>query len=115
MNLNIKKYIPDQGDIVWIDLEPTLGHEQKGYRPALVLTKLSLNQRNYMCIICPITSKDKKFPFDIKLKNNKTKGFIMSDHIKSIDWRNRKIRFIEKINEEIYQEVISKINILIEA
>lgn len=113
MRSNIKKYIPDQGDIIWMDLKPTQGHEQSGYRPVLVLTKASFNKRNYMAIICPITSKNKQFPFHVPLNHHKTKGFVMSDQVKSTDWRNRRIRFVEKISPDYYEEVIERINALI--
>ena len=108
-----QKYIPDRGDIIWVNFNPVLGHEQAGYRPALVLSSAIINSRNFLAIVCPVTSKDKKYPFHINLDKNKTKGFIMTDQIKSIDLQNRKIKFIEKINSDTYQVVVSRVMALI--
>lgn len=115
MRLNMSKtYIPDRGDIVWVDLSPIKGHEQGGYRTALILSKDIFNEPRRLMIICPITSKEKKHPFNVLLENQKTKGFVISDQIRTIDWPDRRIKFIEKVNDKTYQEVISKINILVE-
>jgi len=108
-----KRYIPEQGDIIWMDLNPTNGHEQSGYRPVLILSKASINSRSCLAILCPITSKNKNYPFHVCLRDHETKGYIMSDQVKTMDWRNRKIKFVEKIDEETYQEVVARISALI--
>ena len=107
-------HIPDRGDIVWIDLAPIKGHEQGGYRPALVMSKKVFNYPRSLMIICSITSQEKKHPFNVVIKSKNINGYILSDQIRTIDWPNRKMRFIEKINDETYQEVVSRISLLIE-
>jgi mRNA interferase MazF len=107
-------YIPDRGDIIWLDFNPQLGHEQRGRRPALVLSYKTYNQKIGLGIFCPITSKEKGYPFEVKLVGNKINGCILSDQIKSLDWKTRNIEFIEKINMELMKNVLDKIKVIIE-
>jgi len=107
-------YIPNRGDIVWLDFNPQLGHEQRGRRPALVLSFKKYNEKIGLGIFCPITSKEKGYPFEVKITGKKIKGCVLSDQLKSLDWRIRNTEFIETINEEIVKEVISKIKVIIE-
>jgi mRNA interferase MazF len=107
-------YIPGRGDIVWLDFNPQMGHEQKGRRPALVLSHKAYNEKIGLGIFCPITSKVKGFPFEVKARGVKIDGCVLSDQIKSLDWKVRKIEFIEKIDEESLKEVLDKIKVIIE-
>jgi mRNA interferase MazF len=107
-------YIPDRGDIIWLDFNPQLGHEQRDRRPALVLSYKTYNQKIGLGIFCPITSKEKGCPFEVKLVGNKINGCILSDQIKSLDWKIRNIEFIEKINMELMKDVLDKIKVIIE-
>lgn len=107
-------YIPNRGDIVWLDFNPQLGHEQRGRRPALVLSYQAYNEKIGLGIFCPITSKEKGYPFEVKVIGKKIDGCILSDQIKSLDWKIRNIEFIEKINEELIIDVIDKIKVIIE-
>ena len=109
----VKLYIPDRGDIVWLDFDPQIGHEQSGHRPAFVLSPLAYNQRSNLALFCPITSKIKGWKFEVILTDTKTKGVILADQIKSLDWQARKIDFIEKASENIINEVIGKIETLL--
>jgi len=108
------KYIPDRGDMVWLDFNPQLGHEQRGRRPALVLSYKSYNDKIGLAVFCPITSKEKGYPFEVKVVGEKINGSVLSDQIKSLDWRVRKIEFIEKIKNEFFEEVLIKFKTLIE-
>ena len=91
------KYIPDKGDIIYVNLDPAIGHEQKGYRPALVLSCNDFNKYTNMLIILPISSNTKMFPTHYILKGTtKIQGAVLCEQIKSIDYTNRKIKFIEK-------------------
>jgi len=108
------QYIPNRGDIVWLDFNPQLGHEQRGRRPALVLSYKKYNEKIGLGIFCPITSKEKGYPFEVKITGKKIKGCVLSDQIKSLDWRIRNTEFIEVIDEELLKEVISKIKVVIE-
>jgi len=107
-------YIPDRGDIIWLDFNPQLGHEQRGRRPALVLSYKTYNQKIGLGIFCPITSKEKGYPFEVKIIGNKINGCILCDQIKSLDWKIRNIEFIEKMNMDLMNDVIEKIKVIIE-
>ncbi|KGE73908.1 endoribonuclease MazF [Spirochaeta lutea] len=109
-----KTYIPNRGDIVWLDFNPQLGHEQRGRRPALVLSHEKYNEKIGLGIFCPITSKTKGYPFEVKIFGKKINGCILSDQIKSLDWKTRNIEYVEKSKEEIVDEVLEKIKVIIE-
>ena len=92
----VKNYIPQQGDIVLLDFNPTKGHDQKGYRPAIIVSNNIFNQNTKMAIVCPITSTEKDFPTHYVLKGTqKVKGSVLCEHIRSIDFETRKIKFVE--------------------
>ena len=83
-------YVPQQGDIVWLTLNPQKGHGQSGRRPAVVLSPSSYNLKVGLAIFCPITSREKGYPFEVKLpKKFKIQGVILVDQVKSFDWRSR--------------------------
>lgn len=105
-------YIPERGDIIWLEFDPQKGHEQKGRRPGIVLSKKEYNQKSNLAIICPITSKIKGYPFEIRI-NSIIQGVVLSDQIRSIDWKSRNAAFIEKIPEEILKEILENINLLL--
>ena len=105
-------YIPDRGDIIWLEFDPQKGHEQKGRRPGIVLSKKEYNQKSNLAIICPITSKIKGYPFEVRI-NSIIQGVILSDQIRSIDWKSRNAAFIEKIPEEILKEILENIDLLL--
>jgi mRNA interferase MazF len=108
-----KKYSPERGDIVWLNFNPQSGHEQKGKRPALVISSKEYNEKVGLGLFCPITSKIKNYPFEVKVDSEKIDGVVLSDQIKSFDWKTREIEFITKITPEKIDEVISKINVLL--
>jgi mRNA interferase MazF len=109
-----KKYIPERGDIVWLNFNPQSGHEQKGKRPAIVISPKEYNEKTGLGLFCPITSKVKDYPFEVRIKNKKIDGVVLSDQIKSLDWQTREIEFITKETPEKIDEIISKINVLLE-
>ena len=108
-----KDYIPDRGDIVWLNFNPQSGHEQKGKRPAIVVSPKEYNERVGLGLFCPITSKIKNYPFEVKIENKKIIGVVLSDQIKSLDWKSRDIEFIFKETSEKIEEIIGKLNLLI--
>ena len=83
------KYIREQGDIVWLDFDPAKGHEQKGRRPAFVLSFIKYNKKIGLALFCPITSVVKRYPFETFLISDKINGVILVDQIKSYDWRKK--------------------------
>ncbi|MBU1046291.1 type II toxin-antitoxin system PemK/MazF family toxin [Patescibacteria group bacterium] len=107
-------YIPKQGDLVWLDFDPAKGHEQKGRRPAFVLSSEKYNKRIGLVLFCPITSVAKNYPFEVLLTDDKIKGVILVDQIKSYDWNKRKLEYITKSNHNITLEVIKKIKTIID-
>jgi len=109
----VKRYIPDRGDIVWLDFDPQAGHEQAGHRPAFIVSPLAYNQKSNLALVCPITSKTKGWRFEVVLVDTKTIGFILADQIKSLDWQARNIEFIEKAPLIVIDEVLSKIEPLV--
>ena len=107
-------YIPDSGDIVWLTFSPQTGHEQSGRRPALVLSPAAYNERVGLALFCPITSQIKGYPFEVILQeSSKVNGVILSDQIKSLDWKIRKAEFAGKISQAELKEVASKIKALL--
>ena len=107
------QYIPDKGDVIWLNFSPQAGYEQKGNRPALVISTKMYNQKTHLALCCPITSRQKKYPFEVITNSKKVKGVILADHIKSVDWKIRKAQFIEKVNNKTLSECIEKITVLI--
>ena len=86
----VNKYIPKQGDIVYLDFNPTKGHEQKGFRPAIVISNNTFNKHTGMSIVCPITSNTKHFPTHYELEDTKkVKGSVLCEHIRSINYEKR--------------------------
>ena len=107
-------YVPDRGDIVNVDFNPALGHEQKGKRPALILTVEKYNKFG-LCYALPITSKVKGFLTEVPLENtNKISGVILTNHLRVLDWKERNIEFIEKASKEILNEVNMRLRTLLE-
>lgn len=103
----VKKYIPAQGDIVYLDFNPQSGHEQKGKRPALIVSNEVFNTHLGLTFACPITNTDRGYPFHIKLENIKTTGFVMCEQMKSLDYGARKISFVEKANNDIVETALA--------
>jgi len=96
-----------QGDIIWLDFDPQIGYEQKGRRPALIISNETFNNFSKMAIVCPITNVDKKHPFHVRLNGKtKTTGVILCDQARTLDINARKCKFIENLPEDILLEVI---------
>ena len=108
-----KSYVPNRGDIVWLEFDPQLGHEQKGKRPALVLSPLIYNEKVGLALFCPITSHEKGYPFEVKISGKTISGVVLSDQVKSFDWKSRKAKFVSKVKDYELAEVIEKIKTLI--
>ncbi len=108
-------YIPKQKDILFLDFNPTKGHEQKGSRPAIVISNNVFNEHTKMAILCPITSNIKDFPTHYILEDSKKiKGAVLCEHIRSIDYEERKIVFVEKSSENDLLSIMMLINACIE-
>ncbi len=107
-------YIPNRGDIIWLNFNPQSGREQMGRRPALVISPKSYNSKVGLVLVCPITSQIKGYPFEVLLPADlQTQGVVISDQLKSLDWRHRNAEFIESVSAELCQEIIAKFSVLI--
>ena len=105
-------YVPDAGDVVWIDFNPQAGHEQAGHRPALVLSPASYNRKTSLMICCPLTTQVKGYPFEVGL-GDQMGGAVLSDQVKSLDWRSRNARRKGKVSAAQLAEVREKVHALI--
>ena len=109
------KYIPKQGDIVYLDFNPTKGHEQKGIRPGIVISNNIFNANTRMAILCPITSNIKDFPTHYILEDSKkVKGAVLCEHIRNIDFEARNLKFVEKASDNDLVSIITLMNACIE-
>jgi mRNA interferase MazF len=106
-------YTPDRGDIVWLNFTPQAGHEQKGKRPAIILSPKEYNKKTGLAVCCPITSNVKGYPFEVIVNGKKIDGAVLSDHLKNLDWKARDIKYIEKAHAKVLNEVVEKISVLI--
>lgn len=104
-----KLYIPGRGDIVWASFNPQRGREQANKRPAIVLSPRIYNQKSGLALMCPMTSKTKGYPFETKVDEGKISGVVLADQIRSLNWRARKVSFIEKVKPETLFEIQEKI------
>lgn len=111
----VKKYIPKQGDIILVNLKPTSGPEQNGFRPAIVISNNIFNEKTNMSIVCPITSNIKEYPTHYLLEDSiKVKGSVLCEHIRSINYNERNVKFIEKASENDLLSVVMLTNACIE-
>jgi mRNA interferase MazF len=104
----MSNYIPKKGDLIIITFDPQSGHEQKGRRPALVVSNSVFNQHTGFAIVCPITNTYRDSPFRVAIANSKTlTGYVMVEQVKSIDYQSRKIKWIEAASNDLLAEVLS--------
>lgn len=107
-------YIPNRGDAVWLEFNPQLGHEQAGRRPALVLSPQAYNSKVGLLVCCPITTRVKGYPFEVQVPDNlAVTGAILSDQVKSLDWKARQVGFIAILPDSVVKEVLAKLNTLL--
>jgi mRNA interferase MazF len=107
-------YVPERGDVVWIHFNPQVGHEQAGRRPALVISPAAYNGKVGLALLCPVTSQVKGYPFEVAVPEGlRASGVILSDQVKSLDWRARKAAFLERLPEPIIREVLQKLGTLV--
>jgi mRNA interferase MazF len=109
-----REYVPDAGDVVWVEFSPQVGHEQAGRRPAVVLSPRIYNEKASLAILCPITSRVKGYPFEVVLPTaGRLRGVILADQLKSLDWQQRKAQKAGKIPLETLSEVRRRVGMLI--
>ncbi len=106
-------YVPDSGDLVWIDFDPHAGREQGGRRPALVLSAAAYNGKSGLLVACPVTSHVKGYPFEVVLPNGAISGAVLCDHLKSIDWRARRAERASRAPSSVMAAVREKLAALL--
>lgn len=107
-------HAPASGDIVWLEFDPQAGHEQAGRRPALIISPQAYNAATSLAIMCPITSKIKGYPFEVTLPaGKKIGGAVLADQIKSLDWKSRRAKFVDKVSPGVMADVMAKIRTLL--
>ncbi len=107
-------YLPERGDAIWITLNPQAGHEQSGRRPALVVSPGAYNGKVGLALLCPITSQVKGYPFEVLIPARlRVSGAVLSDQVKSLDWRARRAELIDRLPESTVSEVLQKIGVLL--
>ena len=108
------RYIPNKGDIVWTDFNPAKGHEQKGRRPAIVISSQLFNSKTGMAYMCPITNTQKPYSFRVEYAGQLIRGFIMCDQLKSFDWNDRNVEFIECADDATIKSISNVIEVIME-
>ncbi|MCX6786701.1 MAG: endoribonuclease MazF [Candidatus Kaiserbacteria bacterium] len=97
-------YVPNRGDVVWLDFNSVRGHEQSGRRPALIISSEKYNAKSGLALVCPITSHIKGYPFEVGFKIKSVQGVILVDQIRGIDWKERNAEKIGGVSESVIAE-----------
>jgi mRNA interferase MazF len=106
---------PNAGDLVWVDLNPTLGHEQAGHRPAIVLTPRSYNEASGLCILCPITSRVRGYPFEVAIPHGHAiSGVVLADQPRSVSWERRHVKMAGVAAARLVDEVRERLAVLLQ-
>ena len=108
-----KTYVPDRGDLVWVDFNPARGREQAKVRPALVVSPKNYNQKVGLAVMCPITSVQKGYPFEVPVQDKRVTGVVLSDHMRSLDWQTRNVTFIARAKPKVFQAVQTKLLLIL--
>ena len=104
----VRSYVPEAGDLVWLEFDPQVGREQAGHRPAIVLTPQVYNKKTSLMICCPLTTQIKGYPFEVIVELDGVQSAILSDQVKSLDWKIRKAKYKNKVRPEVLAEVRAK-------
>lgn len=106
-------YVPDEGDVIWLNFTPQSGHEQAGRRPAVVLTPMAYNQRSGLLICVPITNQIKGYPFEVVLSGTGATGAALADQVKNLDWKARQAERKGQATLVEMAEIKAKIKVLL--
>lgn len=110
-----RAYVPDAGDLVWLTFDPQAGHEQRGRRPALILSPRIYNAKARLAIACPITSQIKGYPFEVALpRGSAINGVVLADHVKNLDWHARSVEFAGVAPADVVADVRERLRALLD-
>jgi mRNA interferase MazF len=109
-----ESYIPERGDVIWLDFQPQAGHEQGGRRPTVVLSPRAYNGKVGLALLCPITKQVKGYHFQVELPPGlEVGGVVLADHIKNLDWQARRADFICRLPGPVVKDILAKLAVLI--
>ena len=107
-------YVPERGDVVWLDFHPQTGLEQTGRRPAVVLSPQAYNGKVGLALFCPITSRVKGYPFEVAVPTDcGVTGVVLADHVKNLDWRARRAKFICRLPASVIADILARLSVLV--
>ena len=107
-------YIPEKGDFITLSFDPQSGHEQKGRRPALVVSNFLFNKATGLTIVCPITNTNRGIPFHLPVPSSASlTGFVMVEQVKSIDFKTRNAKFVEKAPNQLVEDVLAVVDVCV--
>lgn len=109
-----RTYIPDTGEVVWLEFDPQAGHEQAGHRPALVISPASYNGKTGLMVCCPMSTKIKGHPFEVVTQVDDVDCAVLSDQVKSLDWKVRRAKKKAAVDEEVLVHVRAKMKALLQ-
>lgn len=107
-------YVPDSGDVVWLEFDPQAGHEQAGHRPALVISPANYNGKSGLMVCCPMSTKVKGHPFEVLTEVDGIEGAVLSDQVTSLNWKNRRAKKKATVSAEVMLHVRAKIKALLQ-
>ncbi len=105
-------FVPEAGDVIWLDFNPQAGHEQAGHRPALVISPGSYNSKTGLLVCCPLTTKSKGYPFEVRIGDEED-SVVLADQVKSLDWQARNAKKKSTVSAEVLAETRAKLTVLI--
>jgi mRNA interferase MazF len=108
-----RNYVPESGDVVWLEFDPQAGHEQAGHRPAFVISPAVYNGKTGLMVCCPMSTKIKGYPFEVLTEVDGVRNAVLSDQVKSLDWKVRKARKKGTVSGKVLMHVRAKIKALL--
>lgn len=109
-----RAYVPHAGDVVWLQFDPQAGHEQAGQRPALVVSPANYNGKSGLMVCCPMSTKIKGHPFEVVTVVDGVESAVLSDQVKSLDWRIRRAKRKASVSAEVMLHVRAKMKVLLQ-